>query len=66
MPKPVDALPKISSDGAVIQSALTTPAPDTFLIPNAPRQAGGGAAPAQAALTPTRTEKLLFGRKYLA
>ncbi|MFI1090891.1 penicillin-binding protein 2 [Streptomyces sp. NPDC020917] len=66
MPKPLDSLPKISPDGGVIQSALSTPAPDTFLIPNAPQQAGGGPVPALAALSPTRTEKLLFGRKYRA
>jgi penicillin-binding protein 2 len=65
MPKPVDALPKISSDGGVIQSALSVPAPGTFLNPVAP-QAGGNAVPVLAALTPTRTEKLLFGRKYVA
>ena len=65
MPKPVGALPKISSDGGVIQSALTAPAPDVFVNPAGP-QAGGSSAPVLAALTPTRTEKLLFGRRYVA
>ena len=60
MPKPVTALPKISGDGGVVDAPV---APASFVGPVAPRSAGG-AAPVLDALTPTRTEKLLYGRKY--
>jgi penicillin-binding protein 2 len=74
MPTPVTALPKISPDGVVI---ATKAAADTATAPNAVGSAAaasfaGPIAPRSApdtvtvpaALTPTRTEKLLFGRKY--
>jgi penicillin-binding protein 2 len=63
MPKPVTALPRISADGGVVQASSTVPAPDAFWNPAVPHT-GGGAPPVLAALTPTRTEKLLFGGKY--
>ena len=66
MPKPVTALPKISGDGAVVNAPAAPAAPvigASFAGPVTPRTSGGG-APVLAALTPTRTEKLLYGRKY--
>lgn len=60
MPKPVTALPKISADGVVVAAKA---ADASFAGPATPRS-GSGAAPVLAALTPTRTEKLLYGRKY--
>jgi penicillin-binding protein 2 len=59
MPQPVTTLPKISSDGAVVKSAsyeTVTAAPG---LPAATVAAG----PPPAALTPTDTSKLLYGRK---
>ncbi|MFJ2953972.1 penicillin-binding protein 2 [Streptomyces sp. NPDC087270] len=65
MPTPVTTLPKISADGAAVsaqQAAFSTAVADSFA--NTPAGAGGGdPAPVLAALTPTRTEKLLYGRK---
>jgi len=64
MPQPVTALPKMSGDGAAVTQAADTARFDDFFA-NTP--AGGPAqdpAPVLAALTPTRTEKLLYGRKY--
>ncbi|WP_037906831.1 penicillin-binding protein 2 [Actinacidiphila yeochonensis] len=65
MPKPVTALPKISDDGAVVarSAADFTRFADEFADTpgNGP---GRTPAPELAALTPTRTEKLLYGRKY--
>jgi penicillin-binding protein 2 len=66
MPQPVTALPKFSADGAAVnsqQAAYSTSVADTFAnTPSGPQ--GGDPVPALAALTPTRTEKLLYGRKY--
>jgi penicillin-binding protein 2 len=66
MPAPVTALPKFSADGAVVdarQAAYSTGVADTFAnTPAGP--SGPDPVPALAALTPTRTEKLLYGRKY--
>jgi penicillin-binding protein 2 len=64
MPQPVTALPKMTGDGAAVTQAADTARFDDFFA-NTP--AGGTAqdpAPVLAALTPTRTEKLLYGRKY--
>ncbi|WP_329132012.1 penicillin-binding protein 2 [Streptomyces sp. NBC_01476] len=61
MPKPVTALPKISADGAVVQAAYT--GPGTVLTAGDGPQPAGYTGPALAALTPTSTERLLYGRK---
>jgi penicillin-binding protein 2 len=66
MPKPVTSLPKISGDGVVEHASAALPAPPLVLLPDAPQHTAGDAGPALAALTPTRTEKLLYGRKYTA
>jgi penicillin-binding protein 2 len=68
MPTPVTALPKISADGAAVKAAAAsyTAALDeysTFANPAVPGHAHDP-VPILAALTPTRTEKLLYGRKY--
>jgi penicillin-binding protein 2 len=68
MPQPVTALPKISADGGAVDAApaayTTALVRDgSFAGPDVP----GGAhdpVPVLDALTPTRTEKLLYGRKY--
>ncbi|WP_335982148.1 penicillin-binding protein 2 [Streptomyces sp. CA2R106] len=66
MPQPVTTLPKISADGSVVaaqQAAYSTSVAVAFA--NAPAGSpGADPVPALAALTPTRTEKLLYGRKY--
>ncbi|MEV6009947.1 penicillin-binding protein 2 [Streptomyces sp. NPDC051976] len=61
MPQPVTSLPKISADGSVVKAAYTTITPDT-MTPVSPRTANGS-APVLAALAPTRTDRLLYGRK---
>jgi penicillin-binding protein 2 len=65
MPQPVAALPKISGDGAVERASVSLPAPDMLRLPDSPRTAGFD-GPVLAALTPTRTDRLLYGRKYTA
>lgn len=60
MPQPVTTLPKISADGGVVN---VRPASSTVAGPTGPRT-GGDTAPALAALSPTRTEKPLYGGKY--
>jgi penicillin-binding protein 2 len=63
MPKPVTTLPTISADGSVAKPAsYVAGASDSLLIYPGSGYAGGG-APELAALTPTRTERLLYGRK---
>jgi len=67
MPKPVTALPKISGDGAALaQDAADATRFDTAFANTPEGGSGGDPAPVLAALTPTRTEKLLYGRKYTA
>jgi penicillin-binding protein 2 len=80
MPTPVTALPKISSDGAVVPAAYHTPSvipsgarsgvPSAvpFVIPGTPGgpRTTGDVSAVPAALIPTRTERLLNGRKYPA
>ncbi|WP_405581539.1 penicillin-binding protein 2 [Streptomyces sp. NBC_01190] len=61
MPKPVTSLPKITSDGAVVRQASYV-ASDTLLAPAGPRGADYAGQP-PAALTPTDTKRLLYGRK---
>src|SRR5882757_2325484 len=63
MPKPVTALPKIAADGSVAKPAsYVAGASDSLLIYPGGGYTGGS-GPALAALTPTLTERLLYGRK---
>jgi penicillin-binding protein 2 len=75
MPRPVTKLPRISADGGVVSASYGQAAPyssgtrlgvlsDALLTPAAPRT-GGDPDPSPAALTPTRTERLAHGRKFL-
>ena len=66
MPTPVTTLPKISADGAVVRASYGSWDASldfgTLVWPSGPRTGGDG-GPVLAALPPTRTERLLYGRK---
>lgn len=62
MTAPVTKLPKISEDGSVVHASDTTVVPGATGTPAGPRRPEGR-APVLAALTPTGTQKLLYGRK---
>jgi len=61
MPKPVTTLPKISADGSVAKPASYVTSDSLLTYPGTGYD--GGSAPELAALTPTLTERLLYGRK---
>jgi penicillin-binding protein 2 len=64
MPRPVTALPRISSDGAVVRaSATTTTTTMTTTMTTPQRGTAGDPGPVLAALAPTRNETLPHGRK---
>jgi penicillin-binding protein 2 len=64
MPKPVTALPKISADGGVVKPAsYVIDAPEATLTAGGDSHTTDAAGPAPAALTPTDTKRLLYGRK---
>jgi penicillin-binding protein 2 len=57
LPHPQTGLPKISTDGNVVQAS--------YGVPSLPvRGSGSGSGMALAALSPERSEKLLLGRRY--
>jgi penicillin-binding protein 2 len=66
MPTPVTTLPKLSADGSVVkQASYIAGASDALLTDGGLHtgSTGNTGGPAPAALTPTLTERLLYGRK---
>jgi penicillin-binding protein 2 len=62
MPTPVTTLPKVNPDGVVVPASYDVP----LLVSPAGSHTADAGGPVPAALTPTRTERLLYGRKYAA